>query len=92
MMTLNLTRLFLSSQTSVNLSQALVEKDYWVTHALWALQQSGLEVWFKGGTTGPQPHTASGGQLEEHRQGRNRAAPAVLYVERDLTFADSSVQ
>ena len=28
---------------------ALIEKDYWVTHALWALQDLGLEVWFKGG-------------------------------------------
>jgi hypothetical protein len=30
---------------------ALVEKDYWVTHCLWALQKSGLELWFKGGTS-----------------------------------------
>ncbi|TNF24061.1 MAG: hypothetical protein EP329_25735 [Deltaproteobacteria bacterium] len=30
---------------------ALVEKDYWVTHCLWALHQTGLEVWFKGGTS-----------------------------------------
>lgn len=33
------------------LAVGLVEKDYWVTHTLWALQQSGLEVWFKGGTS-----------------------------------------
>ena len=33
------------------LSTALVEKDYWVTHALWALHQLGLEIWFKGGTS-----------------------------------------
>lgn len=33
------------------LSLALVEKDYWVTHALWALHQAGFEVWFKGGTS-----------------------------------------
>ena len=32
-------------------SAALVEKDYWVTHTLWALQQSGLSIWFKGGTS-----------------------------------------
>ena len=32
------------------IAEALVEKDYWVTHTLWALQQEGLEVWFKGGT------------------------------------------
>jgi hypothetical protein len=30
---------------------ALVEKDYWVTHTLWALVDSGLRVWFKGGTS-----------------------------------------
>lgn len=30
---------------------ALVEKDYWVTHTLWALHRTGLEVWFKGGTS-----------------------------------------
>ncbi len=33
------------------LSTALVEKDYWVTHTLWALHQLGLEIWFKGGTS-----------------------------------------
>lgn len=30
---------------------ALVEKDYWVTHVLWSLQDRGFEVWFKGGTS-----------------------------------------
>lgn len=34
-----------------NIGEALVEKDYWVTHTLWALQQSGLAVYFKGGTS-----------------------------------------
>lgn len=29
----------------------LVEKDYWVTHTLWALHEQGFEVWFKGGTS-----------------------------------------
>lgn len=29
----------------------LVEKDYWVTHSLWALHRAGVEVWFKGGTS-----------------------------------------
>lgn len=29
----------------------LVEKDYWVTHALWCVQRLGLECWFKGGTS-----------------------------------------
>ena len=33
------------------LSLGLVEKDYWVTHTLWALQASGFEIWFKGGTS-----------------------------------------
>ncbi len=33
------------------LSEALVEKDYWVTHTLWSLHHLGLEVWFKGGTS-----------------------------------------
>jgi hypothetical protein len=31
-------------------SVAVVEKDYWVTHTLWALQRQGFELWFKGGT------------------------------------------
>jgi hypothetical protein len=39
------------------LAVGLVEKDYWVTHTLWALQQSGLEVWFKG-------HLFACGQLQ----------------------------
>lgn len=30
---------------------ALVEKDYWVTHTLWALHAQGFDVWFKGGTS-----------------------------------------
>ena len=34
------------------LSVGLVEKDYWVTHSLWALHQGrDLKVWFKGGTS-----------------------------------------
>jgi hypothetical protein len=33
------------------LALGLVEKDYWVTHALWALHAQGFEVWFKGGTS-----------------------------------------
>lgn len=33
------------------LTRGLVEKDYWVTHTLWALHQLGLDVWFKGGTS-----------------------------------------
>jgi predicted nucleotidyltransferase component of viral defense system len=33
------------------LARGLVEKDYWVTHTLWALHAAGFEVWFKGGTS-----------------------------------------
>ena len=29
------------------IAPALIEKDYWVTHVLWALHKTGLEVWFK---------------------------------------------
>lgn len=38
-----------SEETGV--APALVEKDYWVTHCMWALHETGLEVWFKGGTS-----------------------------------------
>lgn len=27
------------------IAAALVEKDYWVTHTLWALHETGLEIW-----------------------------------------------
>jgi hypothetical protein len=33
------------------LRRSIVEKDYWVTHALWALSVAGFDVWFKGGTS-----------------------------------------
>lgn len=33
------------------IAAALIEKDYWVTHCLWALHQLGLDIWFKGGTS-----------------------------------------
>jgi|AutmiccommunBRH5_1029478.scaffolds.fasta_scaffold09000_4 hypothetical protein len=33
------------------LAVGLVEKDYWVTHALWALLHQGFDTWFKGGTS-----------------------------------------
>ena len=29
----------------------LIKKDYWVTHALWAIQHQGFAIWFKGGTS-----------------------------------------
>lgn len=32
-------------------AEALAEKDYWVTHTLWAMGQAGLRVLFKGGTS-----------------------------------------
>lgn len=35
----------------IDLAPSLVEKDYWITHVLWALQGAGLEVSFKGGTS-----------------------------------------
>lgn len=35
----------------VGVSAALVERDYWVTHALWALESVGFRVFFKGGTS-----------------------------------------
>lgn len=44
----NLVRIVASS---TRLTPGLVEKDYWVTHTLWALHERGLEVWFKGGTS-----------------------------------------
>lgn len=33
------------------IAAALIEKDYWATHTLWALHGSGLDIWFKGGTS-----------------------------------------
>jgi hypothetical protein len=33
------------------LSEGIVEKDYWVTHCLWALQGTKLGIVFKGGTS-----------------------------------------
>lgn len=32
-------------------SAAMVEKDYWICHALWALSRTELQFWFKGGTS-----------------------------------------
>ncbi len=36
---------------ATGIAEALVEKDYWVTHMLWALHRTGLDIWFKGGTS-----------------------------------------
>ena len=38
-----------SAETGI--AAALVEKDYWITHSLWALHRTGLSIWFKGGTS-----------------------------------------
>jgi Nucleotidyl transferase AbiEii toxin, Type IV TA system len=34
-----------------HLSEGIIEKDYWVTHSLWALQRRKLGLIFKGGTS-----------------------------------------
>ena len=34
----------------LDINPGQIEKDYWITHVLWALHAVGLEVWFKGGT------------------------------------------
>ena len=36
---------------STGIAAALIEKDYWVTHTLWAVHRTGLDIWFKGGTS-----------------------------------------
>ena len=35
----------------VDVAPGLVEKDYWITHSLWALHETRLAIWFKGGTS-----------------------------------------
>ena len=35
---------------ALGIPRAQIEKDYFITHALWALHAAGLDVWFKGGT------------------------------------------
>lgn len=35
----------------IRLSNGLVEKDYWITHVLWTLHRTRLDVWLKGGTS-----------------------------------------
>ena len=41
---------------ATGLPVGLVEKDYWVTHSLWALEESGFRVFFKGGTSLSKGH------------------------------------
>ncbi len=48
--------LFLATTRSLmqvypQISEQLVEKDYWIMHALWGLQQNGFEFQLKGGTS-----------------------------------------
>ena len=43
--------LILSIERKTRVEAALVEKDYWITHTLWALHQTKLDIWFKGGTS-----------------------------------------
>jgi len=38
-------------ERETGIDAALIEKDYWITHSLWALHRMGLEIWFKGGTS-----------------------------------------
>lgn len=37
--------------SDVGVQEALVEKDYYVTHAMWALEAAGFRVYLKGGTS-----------------------------------------
>ena len=62
------------------IAPALVEKDYWITHALWALHETGLDLWFKGGTS----LSKGFGLIERFSEDldlmveRGRTAPSVL--------------
>ena len=40
-----------AAASSVLQNELLVEKDYWVTHALWSLSRMEIVFWFKGGTS-----------------------------------------
>jgi len=44
-------QLFETLAAQKGLPTAVVEKDYWVMHCLWGLQQSGLRFEMKGGTS-----------------------------------------
>jgi predicted nucleotidyltransferase component of viral defense system len=43
--------LFLVVSNEKNLLPAIVEKDYWIMHTLWGLQQQGFNFELKGGTS-----------------------------------------
>jgi predicted nucleotidyltransferase component of viral defense system len=38
-------------EAETGIDAALVEKDYWINHSLWALHETKLAIWFKGGTS-----------------------------------------
>ena len=46
---------------------ALVEKDYWIMHSLYGLQQLGLTFELKGGTSLSQGHKAHRSVFGRHR-------------------------
>jgi predicted nucleotidyltransferase component of viral defense system len=43
--------LLLAVAREIDRDIGMVEKDYWVTHALWAIHDHGFDLWFKGGTS-----------------------------------------
>lgn len=45
------TALLTQVSAETGIAAALVEKDYWITHSLWALHETKLALWFKGGTS-----------------------------------------
>jgi hypothetical protein len=53
------------------IAPGLIEKDYWVTHTLWALHDMGFDVWFKGGTSLSKGFGLVGADWR-HRGGINR--------------------
>ena len=34
-----------------SIESSLIEKDYWIMHCLWGLQQQGFDFYLKGGTS-----------------------------------------
>jgi predicted nucleotidyltransferase component of viral defense system len=53
---------------------ALVEKDYWIMHCLYGLQQLGYTFQLKGGTSLSKGHNIIGRFLGRHRYS-DRASP-----------------
>ena len=66
----------------VGIGAALVEKDYWVTHCMWALHQTGLEIWFKGGTS-----LSKGAGLVPLYGGVRGTSPGLHRVRRDCPYS-----